>query len=388
MTRPNRKLIAAVEEYFVELRQVRASGGATGERSYYPALSNLLSAVGRSLKPKVFCVQEGADQGAGHPDFALYAAKQVQKGLPRKGQVPERGVVEVKGVMDDAWLTAQSHQVSRYWGHYRKVLVTNLRDFILVGEDGSGRPAKLETFRLAKSADDFWNRLEKPRTVAREAGPGLGEYLARVLSHRASLADPQDLAWLLASYARDGLARVETAGDAPSLLRIQSILEEALGIRFEGERGKHFFLSTLIQTLFYGVFSAWVLWSRQKTQNDGPLFEDTYTPARFSWREAAWHLHSPVLRALFQQLSDPGQLHLLRLVEVLDWTEAALVRVDRAAFFSRFNEGEAVLYFYEPFLAAFDPALRKQLGVWYTPTEVARYMVSRVDKALERRPRH
>jgi len=47
-----------------------------------------------------------------------------------------------------------------------------------------------------------------------------------------------------------------------------------------------------------------------------------------------------------------------------------LNRVDRAAFFSRFNEGEAVPYFYEPFLAAFDPQLRKQLGVWYTPPEV------------------
>ena len=34
----------------------------------------------------------------------------------------------------------------------------------------------------------------------------------RVLSYSASLADPKDLAWLLASYARDGLARVEAAG--------------------------------------------------------------------------------------------------------------------------------------------------------------------------------
>ena len=40
-------------------------------------------------------------------------------------------------------------------------------------------------------------------------------------------------------------------------------------------------------------------------------------------------------------------------------------------------------YFYEPFLQAFDPELRKQLGVWYTPTEVVRYMVARVDKALK-----
>ena len=64
----------------------------------------------------------------------------------------------------------------------------------------------------------------------------------------------------------------------------------------------------------------------------------------------------PVLQALFQQLASPTQLHSLDLVEVLDWTEAALDRVNREAFFARFNEGEAVPYFYEPFLEAFDPA--------------------------------
>ena len=68
---------------------------------------------------------------------------------------------------------------------------------------------------------------------------------------------------------------------------------------------------------------------------------------------------------------------------MLDWTAAALDRVDRDAFFDRFNEGEAVPYFYEPFLEAFDPDLRKQLGVWYTPAEVVRYMVARVDRALK-----
>ena len=57
--------------------------------------------------------------------------------------------------------------------------------------------------------------------------------------------------------------------------------------------------------------------------------------------------------------------------------------VDRSSFFTRFREGEAVPYFYEPFLESFDPGLRKQLGVWYTPAEVVRYMVARVDKALK-----
>ena len=384
MTGRNTKLTASVETYFDDLRRVRASGGSTGERSSYGPLANLLNAVGATLKPKMFCVGELADQGAGHPDFGLYAAKQVQKGRPREGQMPERGVVEVKTVEDDAWLTVAGDQVSRYWGRYRLVLVTNTRDFVLVGEDALGRPEKLETFRLARDAEAFARRLDKPRAFAREVGAALGEYLSRVLSHRAALADPKDLAWLLASYARDGLARVEAAGDAPSLKAVRSALEEALGVHFDGEKGARFFHSTLVQTLFYGVFSAWVLWARGGSKSDaGPLFASGYGTARFHWREAVWHLRAPVLRALFQQLSDPGRLQPLGLVEVLDWTAAALDRVDRAAFFSQFNEGEAVPYFYEPFLEAFDPDLRKQLGVWYTPAEVVHYMVARVDRALK-----
>ena len=367
------KFTQVVEAYFTDLRLVRASGGATNERSFYVPLANLLNAVGGTLRPKVFCVHELADQGAGHPDFGLYTTQQVQKGKPSPGQKPERGVIEVKPVEDDAWLTAESDQVAGYWQGYRQVLVTNARDFVLVGEDTDGHPVRLESLRLADSAAEFDAKLEHPRAFANEVGPGLGEYLTRVLSHVASLAEPRDVAWLLASYARDGLARVERAGDATSLASLRSALEESLGVKFEGDRGAAFFRSTLVQTLFYGVFSAWVLWARQ---TPGPT-------GTFDWHGAVWHLRAPVLRALFQQISDPGRLQPLGLVEVLDWTAAALNRVDRDAFFAKFGEGEAVPYFYEPFLQAFDPDLRKQLGVWYTPAEVVRYMVARVDKALK-----
>ena len=369
----NAGLTSAAAAYFEDLRGVRASGGATAERSRYTALANLLAAVGAGLKPKVHCIGELADQGAGHPDFGLYAAGQLRRGDPREGQLPERGVVEVKPVGDDAWLTAEGDQVSRYWAKYRLVLVTNFRDFVLLGEDADGRPAKLETIRLADSAEDFERRLIRPRAFARDAGVRLGEYLTRALSHSATITDPKDLAVLLASYARDGLARVEAAGDAPSLAAVRSALEEALGVHFEGDRGVAFFRSTLVQTLFYGVFSAWVLWHRERPDRVD----------RFEWERAVHYLRAPVLRALFHQLSDPGRLRPLGLVELLDWTGAALDRVELDAFFTRFSEGEAVPYFYEPFLQAFDPALRKQLGVWYTPAEVVRYMVARVDRALK-----
>jgi hypothetical protein len=177
---------------------------------------------------------------------------------------------------------------------------------------------------------------------------------------------------LLASYARDALARVEAA-NVPALATVRGGLEQALGLRFEGERGEHFFRSTLVQTLFYGVFSAWVQWSRDHPPGSG---------ARFDWHAAGWSLHVPMVRNLFEQVATPTRLGPLGLVEVLDWTGAALNRVDRAAFFADFDAGRAVQYFYEPFLAAFDPEPRKQLGVWYTPPEIVRYMVARVDAVL------
>ena len=99
-------LKAEVEEYLTDLRRIRATGGGTGELSYYPPLSNLLNAVGGSLRPKVHCVSQLAQQGAGHPDFGLYAVKQLSKGQPKQDQTPEGGVMEVKPAHDDAWLTA------------------------------------------------------------------------------------------------------------------------------------------------------------------------------------------------------------------------------------------------------------------------------------------
>ena len=118
MSTTNKKLTAAVEAYFADLRRIRASGGATGERSSYGPLANLLNAIGTTLKPKVFCVGELAQQGAGHPDFGLYTAQQVQRGRPREGQLPERGVVEVKAPAKDTQAPEIREQTTRYWARY------------------------------------------------------------------------------------------------------------------------------------------------------------------------------------------------------------------------------------------------------------------------------
>jgi hypothetical protein len=128
------------------------------------------------------------------------------------------------------------------------------------------------------------------------------------------------------------------------LYTLRNGLEESLGIKFEGQRGDHFFRSTLVQTLFYGIFSAWVLWSKQHIMD---------SKASFDWRSAAWSLHIPMVRELFEQIAIPTKLGPLGISVILDWTESALKRVDRNIFFKKFEEHQAVQYFYEPFLEAF-----------------------------------
>ena len=362
----------ALETYLRELSVNHHLG--VKETSHYPAVANLLNEVGRALKPRVHCVIHPSSAGAGLPDGGFFTHDQLHGGATpdlAKGALPARGVIEVKGTGDAAEAIAASPQVAKYLEQYGQVLVTNLRDFVLVGRGADGASTPLESYRLAASEAAFWAATTEPHALAEEHGERFVEYLKRVMLHAAPLASPQDVAWFLASYARDARARIERSA-LPALASVRSALEEALGLRFEGTKGEHFFRSTLVQTLFYGVFSAWVLWHK----------EHPARKERFDWRMAQWYLHVPMIRVLFEQVATPSKLGPLGLVETLDWTAAALNRVDRAAFFTRFEEEHAVQYFYEPFLEAFDPELRRDLGVWYTPTDIVRYMVARVDTVL------
>ena len=371
----NRKnIMSPIETYIKNLTEIRSSGAAVAETSYYIPFANLMNEIGKTLKPKVRCIINLKNRGAGIPDGGLFTHDQFQRASnaePLAGQIPSRGVIEIKSTSEEITAIADSKQVTKYWKAYGQVLVTNYRDFVLIGKDDLGYPVKLETFRLAENEADFWQQAIHPRKMAAEKGEQFIEYLKRVMLYVALISSPEDVAWFLASYARDARARVAQA-ELPALDSVRLALEEALGIKFEGDKGEHFFRSTLVQTLFYGVFAAWVLWSKQPKRED----------EQFRWQLAAWSLRVPMIKALFEQIATPSKLGSLGLVEVLDWTATVLNRVDRAAFFAKFVEDHAVQYFYEPFLKAFDPELRKALGVWYTPPEIVKYMVARVDRVL------
>lgn len=130
------------------LRDIHGSGAGGKEASFYGALETLFNALGKKLKPRVRCILQLANHGAGLPDGGLFTQVQFQRAAdlePRAGQVPSRGAIKVKGPGDEIQAILKSKQVADYLKTYRQVLVTNLREFMLMGVDlVTGQHAPLE----------------------------------------------------------------------------------------------------------------------------------------------------------------------------------------------------------------------------------------------------
>jgi len=185
--------MTSLETYLRELRDIRSTGAGVEEESYYHPLAALLNEVDKKLKPKVKCVLQLANHGAGKPDGGLFTADQFEKlsdAEPLQGQLPARGAIEVKPAKDDAWVTAEAKQVTKYWNRYRQVLVTNFRDFVLVGQDAESNAAILETYRLAENEKAFWHAAASPHSTAEKLNDRFVEYLQRVMRYGAPIAAP------------------------------------------------------------------------------------------------------------------------------------------------------------------------------------------------------
>jgi hypothetical protein len=186
--------LGALETYLSGIRDVRFSGEGVSELSYYPALSQLLEEVGAGLKPKVRCVMNLKNHGAGLPDGALFTADQLRGRRADLGalggQKPARGAIEVKPPAGDVRVIAASPQVRGYLQAYRQVLVTTLREFLLLGVDDRREPVTLERYSLAPNEYEFWALAALPARAEQEQGESFLECLKRVLLCGATSATP------------------------------------------------------------------------------------------------------------------------------------------------------------------------------------------------------
>lgn len=133
------------------------------------------------------------------------------------------------------------------------------------------------------------------------------------------------------------------------------------------------FADIYAQTVAYGMFAA-------------RLHDDT--PDDFSRQEAANLIPktNPFLRNIFQQIAGYD------LDERIAWIVDDLVNVFLATnvqkvikkYSGKGSHRDPMIHFYEDFLKAYNPSLRKLKGVWYTPQPVVQFIVRAVDEILQR----
>jgi Type ISP C-terminal specificity domain/N-6 DNA Methylase len=342
-----------IRTYLDEVSRLRRTGQAVAETSYYPAVHELLSGIGGSLSPRRTALTHPAlgTYGGGMPDNALYDADTGVLVIP----------IEIKPAETDLASIIARKQVVGYARSYGggRVLVTNLRHFGVAELDSTGALAftstPVELVAAAANLDPV-HPIALPNVEA--ALPGL---LTAGTATRATVKDPEMLAALLAFHAKAILDQVLATKDHRQLLStIHQAFKEGLGMELDAE----FLVPTVVQTLVYGIFASWL---------DHDPGHGTY-----EWRRDTQTLRPLAAADLFHQIMSPGFTQACPIDTRLDSVAGVLDWVDKPQFSSQFDQG-AIEYFYEPFLAAFDIDLRQKLGVWYTPQEIADYMVARAD---------
>ena len=133
------------------------------------------------------------------------------------------------------------------------------------------------------------------------------------------------------------------------------------------------FADIYAQTVAYGMFAA-------------RLHDNT--PDNFSRQEAANLIPktNPFLRNIFQQIAGYD------LDERIAWIVDDLINVFLATDVQKVTKNysqkgihrDPMIHFYEDFLKAYNPSLRKLKGVWYTPQPVVQFIVRAVDEILQR----
>ncbi|MGH6857093.1 MAG: type ISP restriction/modification enzyme [Methylocella sp.] len=375
-------LAEVVSTYVHETRRLENLPAST-ETTFYPDLKALLNAVLKSERLPFDVVTGTSEGGARRRDMPDFVLGDSALFVGVYGEVKRANTA----LTDLAISTEQHDQIGRYLSQTGVVLLCNVRGIGLLTCDPSfkrelGKPVPPKKRVLEKTVD-LWSAASgsgPKQKVDPSAVEVLSAIITRAVTDLARIGSPSDLAKILARQARD--AKAALPDDLRPVRPLLDDYRQALGLAFDtnDEKGARFFRSSLVQSIFYALFAAWILWDKKAGADSA-----------FEVDHAHQYLPIPFLDALLHDIRHPARMKHLGLDAHLARAIKTFNRIDRPLFRSRMTfptiDGEttaaAITYFYEPFLEAFDPQLREDLGVWYTPPEVVRYQVQRVHYVLK-----
>lgn len=331
--------------------------GIAREHSYRPMLQQLLNEMLDSL----VVTNEPARIDCGAPDFIISS---------KKTNTPVF-YIEAKDI-DDRDLDGRKEnkeQFNRYKKSLDHIIFTDYIDFHLYENGEWVRNVRLaevhgDKIDLCKDNVEDFKELINHIATTQPTPITTAKRLAEQMAAKARI---------LASTINNAFRIAESEGEEEDANRqLQGQLKAFRSVLIN-DLTTEGFADIYAQTVAYGMFAARL---HDNTPND------------FSRQEAANLIPktNPFLRNIFQQIAGYD------LDERIAWVVDDLVNIFLATdvqkvmknYKKKGQHHDPMIHFYEDFLSAYNPLLRKAKGVWYTPLSVVQFIVRAVDEILKR----
>lgn len=330
--------------------------GIAREHSYRPMLQQLLN----EMLDGLVVTNEPARIDCGAPDFIISS---------KKTNTPVF-YIEAKDI-DDRDLDGRrenKEQFNRYKKSLDHIIFTDYIDFHLYENGEWVRNVRLaevhgDKIDLCKDNVEDFKELINHIATTQPTPITTAKRLAEQMAAKARI---------LASTINNAFRIAENEGEEEDANRqLQGQLKAFRSVLIN-DLSTEGFADIYAQTVAYGMFAARL---HDNTPND------------FSRQEAANLIPktNPFLRNIFQQIAGYD------LDERIAWVVDDLVNIFLATdvqkvmknYKKKGQHHDPMIHFYEDFLSAYNPLLRKAKGVWYTPLSVVQFIVRAVDEILK-----
>ncbi len=352
-----------LEEYISKINQRFQAGNST-EHTFRGDLQTLLE----SIVPNIAATNEPKRIACGAPDFVL-TKNDIPVGFIEAKDIGDKDLEGKKGgKSNNRNIGGNKEQFDRYKNSLDNIAFTDYLDFhfyqdkkfiksIAIGqlENGKIEPIRENFESFERQIKDFC--IYEGQTIKSP------KKLAEMMAAKAQL---------LADGIEKSLDADQNSGNKEredSSLQGQFIAFKQILIKGISHKA---FADVYAQTIAYGMFAA-------------RLHDDS--PTTFTRKKAAELIpkSNPFLRKLFQYIAgfDLDE----RLVWIVDSLADIFVYANVEATLKEYGRQtqteDALIHFYETFLAEYDPKLRKTRGVWFTPKPVVNFIVRAVDEILK-----
>jgi predicted helicase len=340
-----------LNDYIKTINQRYTQGYAT-EHTFRGDLVNLLE----SLVPEIKATNEPKRQSCGAPDYII-----------TRGEIPV-GFIEAKDIgdkdLEGKKKTGNQEQFDRYKLALSNLIITDYIEFhfyidgVLVNKISIGQIDNKKIIPIPENFNRF-TELVKNFTQTISQTIKSPTRLAEMMAGKARL-----MAEIIENALNEDDKNEETSNLKRQMLTFQKMLIHDLDNKSYSD--------LYAQTIAYGMFAA--------------RYHDPSIPT-FSREEALTLIprSNPFLGHLFIGLTGNQLDH--RLVWIVDELVNVFLASDVASIMKNFGKStkqeDPVVHFYETFLGAYNPALRKARGVWYTPAPVVNFIVRAVDDILK-----